>query len=172
MITLPENIINTLGTSAVIVLMALFTKLLSNALVKGVVRRVEDDNEDEDTALEKRAYTLSGIIKNLFNVVIFSAMAITLLAEWGINITPILTGAGIMGLAVGFGAQSLVKDVVTGFFILLENQFNIGDKVSIGDKEGVVKEMKLRTTILKDKNGTVYYVPNSQIKIVTKHKKV
>jgi small conductance mechanosensitive channel len=90
-----------------------------------------------------------------------------IISEFGIQIGPIIAAAGIVGLAVGFGAQSLVKDVITGFFILLEDQIRVGDVVQIAGKVGLVEKIHLKTTILRDLAGNVHYVPNGTIDSVT-----
>ncbi|MCX7966204.1 MAG: mechanosensitive ion channel family protein, partial [Syntrophorhabdaceae bacterium] len=90
-----------------------------------------------------------------------------ILKELGINIGPVLAAAGIVGLAVGFGAQSLVKDVIGGFFIILEDQIRVGDVVEIGGKSGLVEKIGLKTTVLRDLSGNVHFVPNGEIKVVT-----
>jgi small conductance mechanosensitive channel len=87
------------------------------------------------------------------------------------NITPLITGAGILGLAFSFGAQTLVKDLIAGFFIILENQYNVGDQVKLNTEEGVVDKITLRATVLKDKKGNLIYIPNSEIKKVVVIKK-
>lgn len=85
---------------------------------------------------------------------------------FGVNIGPILAGTGIIGLAVSFGAQSLVKDFISGLFILIENQYAIGDKIKIDDKEGEVIKITMRSTILRNEKGFIFYVPNGSIKTV------
>jgi len=97
-------------------------------------------------------------------VAIGGMMALT---EVGFAIGPIMTGAGILGLAVGFGAQSLVKDIITGFFLLLENQLRVGDVVEIGGKTGTVEAINLRTTVLRDVEGSVHVIPNGSVNAVT-----
>jgi moderate conductance mechanosensitive channel len=87
-----------------------------------------------------------------------------MLPEVGIDTAPLIAGAGIIGLAVGFGGQYLIKDLITGFFIILENQYRVGDVVCFGDTCGLVEVINLRTTILRDLNGTVHYVPNGEVK--------
>ena len=115
-----------------------------------------------------RARTL---LKNISDILIFSIAILMILVEWGVNIGPILTGAGILGLAFSFGAQSLVKDLISGFFILLEGQFTEGDTIIIDNTiRGRVYRMTLRLTILKDKKENLIYVPNSQITKVVKLK--
>jgi small conductance mechanosensitive channel len=99
--------------------------------------------------------------------VIIAVTVMMILKEFGIEIGPILAAAGIAGLAVGFGAQSLVKDVISGFFILLEDQIRVGDVVNIAGKGGLVEKVNLRTTVLRDVAGNVHYVPNGHIDVVT-----
>src|SRR5438309_7352042 len=111
--------------------------------------------------------TLASIIKSGGRFAIFFIAIMELLPLFDINIGPLLASAGVAGLAIGFGAQTLVKDMITGFFILFESQFDIGDTVKVGGVQGVVEDMKLRSTILRDANGTVHIVPNSQIAIVS-----
>jgi small conductance mechanosensitive channel len=86
-----------------------------------------------------------------------------------VDLKPILAGAGVAGLAIGFGAQTLVKDLIAGFFLLLENQVRVNDVVTIGDATGLVEAMNLRTTVLRDVDGRVHIVPNGAISIVTNH---
>ena len=89
-----------------------------------------------------------------------------ILSEFGMNITPIITGAGIVGLAVGFGAQNLVRDVISGFFLIFEDQIRVGDVAKINGVGGTVENIRLRTTILRDVEGTVHIFPNGEIKQV------
>jgi len=89
-----------------------------------------------------------------------------ILKEVGVDIAPLLAGVGIAGLAIGFGAQTLVKDFLTGFFILMENQYRVGDVVKIGDHAGLVEKIKLRTTVLRDLEGIVHIIPNGEVQSV------
>jgi len=115
----------------------------------------------------KRAETLSGLLETTLRVAVLIAAFLMVLKEVGIDIGPLLAGAGIVGLAVGFGAQSLVKDVISGFFMLLENQMNVGDVVEIAGKAGLVESMNLRITVIRDFEGKVHIVPNGEIAVVT-----
>src|SRR5215469_5136230 len=117
--------------------------------------------------VEQRTETLRHIIRSISKIVLILILALTISSELGFNIGPILASAGIAGLAVGFGAQSLVKDVISGFFILFEDQFSIGDVVKVGDFAGVVERMTLRVTVLRNLEGQVYVVPNGNIQHVT-----
>lgn len=124
-----------------------------------------------ETTVQKRqrVKTLSSLLVNTSALIINAIALLLILSELGINIAPLLTGVGILGLAVGFGARSLVADFIAGFFILLENQFNIGDNVNLGSNwQGRVTKISLRTTTLKDKEGKIYIIPNSAIKAVIK----
>lgn len=117
-----------------------------------------------------RTKTLRSFIKSILDGVLFITVFLIILSHWGVNITPILTGAGILGLAISFGAQTLIKDLISGFFILIENQFNVGDRVRIGTFEGEVYKMTMRMTVLKDEKGSLIFIPNSQITAVVKLK--
>lgn len=116
--------------------------------------------------VEQRTETLRLVIRSVSRAVLILLVVLTISAELGFNIGPVLASAGIVGLAVGFGAQSLVKDVISGFFILFEDHFGIGDVVKIGDFSGVVERMTLRATVLRNLEGQVYVVPNGNIQNV------
>lgn len=118
----------------------------------------------------KRSLAASKVLKNTLDAIIIVIAFITILSQWGVDVAPLLTGAGIMGLAVSFGAQSLVKDFLSGFFILFEGQFAEGDSVEVNGQKGTVTKMTLRLTVLKDEKGNLIYFPNSQITKVVKLK--
>ena len=111
--------------------------------------------------------TLSSVIYSVGVFVIMFLAALQILPLLGINMGPLLASAGIAGLAIGFGAQTLVRDFINGFFILVENQYDIGDTIKIGAVQGAVEDMTLRRTVLRDDNGSLHTVPNGQITIVT-----
>ena len=127
--------------------------------------------EKSEIEREKRTRTLSKVIRNTFSILIGIVILFTVLAQVGVNIGPALASLGVVGVAVGFGAQSLVKDVINGIFILLENQFGIGDVVKIGNVSGLVQEVNLRRTILRDLDGVVHYIPNGEITIASNYTK-
>ena len=127
---------------------------------------VKDSDSDTLSEAEKRAKTLGKIINSIGFVLVLGIAIMLVLDEFGINIMPIITGAGIAGLAVGFGAQNLVRDVISGFFLILEDQIRVGDIAQINGTGGTVEAIKLRTTILRDINGTVHIFPNGEIKEV------
>jgi len=107
------------------------------------------------------------VVRNLIRVVVWGIAALMVLRECGIDIGPILAGVGIAGIAVGFGAQSLVKDFLAGVFILLENQFRVGDVIETAGVSGVVERITLRATTLRDLRGNVHVVPNGAMSVVT-----
>src|SRR5438552_7667950 len=117
--------------------------------------------------VEQRTETLRLVIRSVSKTLLILLVVLTISAELGFSVGPFLASAGIAGLAVGFGAQSLVKDVISGFFILFEDQFGIGDVVKIGDFSGVVEQMTLRATVLRNLEGQVHVVPNGNISHVT-----
>ncbi len=142
-------------------------KIILKFIVKHVVKLSDDGDDSHTSQQEKRANTLGQIIKSIGNVFIYSLILFMVLNLSGIDIRPILASAGIIGLAVGFGAQSLVKDFVSGLFILIENQYGVGDRVKIGNFEGNVVKITMRSTVLIDNENKKYYISNGLIKDVT-----
>src|SRR5262245_33619227 len=117
--------------------------------------------------VEQRTQTLQHIVRSVSRVLIIVVVLLEIAGELRYDIRAVLAGFGIAGLAVGFGAQSLVKDIISGFFILLEDQYGVGDVVKIGDFTGVVEHMTLRSTVLRNLEGQVHVVPNGNIQHVT-----
>jgi small conductance mechanosensitive channel len=140
------------------------------ALIRTVtvaVKRFEND-VNFGTGLDaleraKRARTLGSVLTNIATIVVLSVASLMILHEFNVDIAPALTGAGVVGVALGFGAQSLVKDVIGGFFLILENQVRVGDVVAINGTGGLVEAINLRTTVLRDEEGTVHIFPNGSI---------
>ncbi|MRG85572.1 mechanosensitive ion channel family protein [Salinibacillus xinjiangensis] len=118
---------------------------------------------------ENRAKTLEKLLINVYSYAILFVLIITLLSIFHIPIAPLLAGAGVVGLAIGFGAQGLVSDVVTGFFILLERQIEVEDYVTAAGLSGIVEELGLRTTKIRDFDGTLHFIPNRNISNVSNH---
>jgi len=121
----------------------------------------------EGSEIKKRADTMSSVVRYLMITVVIGVSGMMILKEIGIDIGPILAGAGVLGVAVGFGAQSFVKDVISGFFILFEDQIRVGDVVQIADKSGTVEKVTLRMVVLRDLHGNVHYIPSGEIGVVT-----
>ena len=115
---------------------------------------------------EQRAETLAGVAISMVRIVVWSVAVLLILEELGLNLGPLLAGASIVGVAVGFGAQSLVKDFFSGFFILVEDQYAVGDIVTIAEVTGTVEEINLRVTRIRATDGTVWFVPNGEIRKV------
>ena len=112
----------------------------------------------------KRAQTIGRIVQKTVSTVIATMAVLMVLRELNIDITPVLTGAGIAGLAVGFGAQTLVRDVLSGFFLIFEDQIRVGDVVVVNGQGGLVEEVNLRTLVLRDEKGAVHIFPNGEVK--------
>ena len=116
-----------------------------------------------DLELEKQANTLAGILRKTATVLVYALAGVMALRELGFDVAPLLAGAGVIGIAIGFGAQNLVRDVIGGFFLLVENQIRVNDVVVINDVPGAVEEINLRTTVLRDMEGAVHVFPNGSI---------
>jgi small conductance mechanosensitive channel len=147
------------------VLLLLLTILLIPRAIFTAVRNSRAEQTEEE--LKKRADTLSSVTVTTIQISIifvFLLMIITQIAP-DVNIAPVLTGAGVLGLAVGFGAQSVVKDILAGLFIIMENQYRKGDVVRIAGETGVVEEINLRRTVLRDLDGVYHVVPNGEIRV-------
>ena len=121
------------------------------------------DGEQFDPRLEARAASISGVVGGTAGVIIWVIALITVLGELGIDLGPLIAGAGIAGIALGFGAQSIVKDFLAGLFVLIEDQYGIGDSVDLGEASGTVQQISLRTTVLRAQDGTVWHVPNGEV---------
>ena len=119
----------------------------------------------------KRAQTLARLLQSTLSIVVLGIAALMVLRELDVDITPVLTGAGIVGLAVGFGAQTLVRDVISGFFLIVEDQVRVGDVASVNGQGGLVEEVNLRTIVLRDETGTVHVFPNGEVKTLANSSK-
>jgi small-conductance mechanosensitive channel len=151
---------------SIIIVIGVLVVSLSRFIGKKIFSLIEDDNHLETNEKEQRAKTLITVSTNLIKLVVITFVIFSFLQEIGVNIATLLTGAGIIGLAIGFGSQSLVKDFVSGFFVLMESQYSVGDVVKIGDSAGLVERITLRTTTLRNLEGMVHVIPNGQITTV------
>jgi moderate conductance mechanosensitive channel len=136
-------------------------------LMKIVINRLLAFSRHESGARAQQLRTAAGVIGSVGTFVIISLALMQILPVLGVNMGPLLASAGVAGLAIGFGAQTLVHDVINGFFILLENQYAVGDVVRVAGVKGTVEAMTMRNTTLRDDDGTLHIVPNSEIKIVS-----
>jgi small-conductance mechanosensitive channel len=151
----------------IIILVGSWIVIRATRLVgKKIIQYAEDEDPATRSEREKRAETLVNIIRNTIKIFIYIVASFMILREVGVDIAPLLAGVGIAGLAIGFGAQTLVRDFITGFFILMENQYRVGDVVKIGDHAGLVERIKLRTTVLRDLEGIVHIIPNGEVQSV------
>jgi small conductance mechanosensitive channel len=149
---------------AVILVLVFVLYKLARMLPGKILKRMKKGLDEE---YQKRAETLSGILSLTFGVVVLAVGAMVLLGELGVSMGPIIASAGILGLAIGFGAQNLVQDLISGFFFLLEDQIRVGDVVETAGKSGLVEQVTLRMIILRDLAGNVHYVRNGKVDIVT-----
>lgn len=146
---------------------------LAYMIVKGIGRRILDRTFNNilkrKEITEGRALTLHRLAENVFSYALIFVLLATIFTIFKIPIASLIAGAGIAGLAIGFGAQGLVSDVVTGFFLLLERQIDVGDYVTVGAFEGIVEAVGLRTTQIRGFNGTLHYIPNREILSLSNH---
>ncbi|MFW6022846.1 MAG: mechanosensitive ion channel family protein [Halanaerobiaceae bacterium] len=149
--------------SILIIIAAKILIKLGNKFIEKVINN--SDNADKI----RRKNTLMLLLKSILKYVIYFFFLLIILSLFGIPVASLIAGAGILGLAIGFGAQSLVKDIINGFFIIFENQFSVGDYVEAAGKEGVVEELGLRTTNLRDFGGQIHIIPNGEIGQITNH---
>lgn len=167
-----HNLVDWLLTSgirvALIIAVAWFLKILSKRVVNRITRAASNSDRISLSEAEiKRMGTIARLFNWTFSTLIVLVATMMVLKEFKVDIAPILAGAGILGVAIGFGGQYLVRDIITGFFIIFENQYRIGDVVDIGGLSGAVEDITLRVTTLRDMNGTVHHIPHGEIKTVS-----
>jgi small-conductance mechanosensitive channel len=175
--------------TAIVILLAawIIAWFARRAVRRGVYRLVASDTDLAAYALEKvgmaptsiddprkkaRATSIATVFASTVTVLIWVLATLLVLGELGINLAPLIAGAGIAGVAIGFGAQNLVKDCVSGLFMLIEDQYGIGDAVDVGVASGSVERISLRTTVLRGQDGTVWHVPNGEIRRVGNRSKL
>ena len=151
----------------ILILALLFSRLGSRFAARSI-RSIATRSplRESSPRTEQRAATLAGVAVSLIRIVVWTMAGLLLLGVLGVNLGPFLAGASIVGVALGFGAQSLVKDFLSGFFILAEDQYAVGDIITIADQTGTVEEIDLRTTRIRAVDGTVWFVPNGEIRKV------
>jgi small conductance mechanosensitive channel len=153
-------------TILLIVVVSVVAYYLLGMLTRTLSRRIQAMDEVEDSELDRRTKTIFRVIHSTGVVIIISTAIMMILTELGVAITPVLASVGFVGLAFGLGAQTLVKDMIAGLFILIEDQYTVGDIAEIGGITGTVEHMTLRATELRDLYGTVHIIPNGEIRIV------
>jgi len=140
-------------------------KLLPPLLRRSIIKTKGESKE----GIKKRTDTLTSVLMGLSKILIAIIVVFMILAEVDVPIGPALAGLGVAGIAIGFGAQYLVKDLIAGFFVILENQYRVGDVARIADIAGLVEEINLRKTVLRDLDGIVHHVPNGEIRIASNY---
>lgn len=155
-----------IGKRSLTILIILLVAYFLTKSNKKIIDKIMSAKE-ESVLRAKRVTTLAKLVNNIANYVIYFVAILLVLGEFNLNLAPLLAGAGVVGLAIGFGAQSLVKDIISGFFIILEDQFSVGDYIRIGTQEGYVEEIGLRITKVKSWTGEVHIFQNGNIKNLT-----
>ncbi|MCC6225491.1 MAG: mechanosensitive ion channel family protein [Microthrixaceae bacterium] len=173
-----RDVLASVGRIALVALIAIVLNAIARRVVGRIVATVRSAAKELDRVpgtliraeqaqrAEARARTLSSVLRSLASVTIFLIALLVVLGELDINLAPLIAGAGVASIAVGFGAQSLVRDVVAGIFVLLEDQYGVGDTIDAGVANGQVEHFTLRATRLRDAAGTVWHVPNGIIERV------
>lgn len=156
-----------LASVAVEIAVVLLMAWISFRVLAIILRRIERSAASADPSTvslhEQRIATILSLVRSVGIVIIVVITLFMLLSAFGVNIGPLLAGAGVVGLAISFGAQSLVKDIISGLFILFENQFGVGDVIRVQDVSGRVEKMTLRVVVMRDVQGVVHIVPNGEI---------
>lgn len=155
--------LSTSGLTILIIVVVTWVALhFGMRVIKGTIRRaIERDPKTASERDQKLRYkTLVRIIGSLFKILVLFIAIMMILSEFGVNLAPLFAGVGVVSLAIGFGAQDLVKDIVAGIFILAENQYRVGDIVELEGFSGMVEKMSLRITVIRDLDGNVHYIPN------------
>ena len=147
---------------AAILVVAIIANRLVRAVSRRIIKSVDDGDPTTMTAAEQRGHTLAQLLNSVGGASILVAAGLSILNLF-VPIAPLLAGVGVAGLAISFGAQSLVKDIISGFFILMENQFAVGDVITVDGVSGLVERMTLRVVMLRDLNGVLHIVPNGSI---------
>jgi small-conductance mechanosensitive channel len=153
----------------VIVIIAVAVYLICRPIIRSIIKRMVSHRMagEDEAEIQQRINTLSSILVKTAGIVILIVAVITILPEFGVNITSLIAAIGIGGLAIAFAAQNLIRDFIAGFFILLEDQYGIGDVVSIAGIAGVVEDITLRRTVLRDLDANVHSVPNGKVELST-----
>lgn len=144
-----------------IILAAFFLRILVALFLNGLLRQVATN------ASRTRVTTLSSVLSTIVSTIIYLVTFIMILKEFGFDITPILASAGVVGVAVAFGAQTIIKDLLSGFFLLIEDQLREGEVIRVAERKGVVEKATLRAVTIREKDGEVSIIPYSAITVVT-----
>ncbi len=158
-------------STVVVVLVAIFATAIARTGIRRWENRIEAElstsGSDAERERGQRLATIADVIRVLISISVIVIVILTIMGVWGIPMTPLIAVASTVGVAVGFGAQDVVRDVIAGFLILAEDQYSIGDVVTIAEVSGTVESIKLRTTVLRDLDGNRHFVPNGQIRVAS-----
>lgn len=154
-----DNWLNIVIVIAVLLAVIIVVIIVARRIRRLVGRRISDDKQ----IIKKRTFTFISVVSNLIIIISVVAALLIIADQVGISVTPLLAGAGVASIVIGFGAQSLIKDLINGIFILLEQWYQINDIITIGDTTGTVERFNLRTTVIRDLEGTLHFVPNGEI---------
>ncbi|MEO8682659.1 MAG: mechanosensitive ion channel family protein [Vicinamibacterales bacterium] len=170
-----EEVARWAARTGIRVVLLLLLTFAVNRFAAAVVRRAEHEIGEGDGLgsyeRRKRANTLGATFRRFISALTWTTALLVILRELDVDITPVLTGAGILGLAVGFGAQTLVKDIISGIFLIAEDQVRVGDVAVVNNISGAVEEINLRTIVLRDEEGVVYTIPNGEIRTLANRSK-
>jgi len=158
-----DNWISILIIVGIVIAIVIIVKVITGRARRIFAEKISDDRAE----IKKKTFTFTSVISNLVIVVSVIAALLIIAEQLGISITPLLAGAGVAGIVIGFGAQSLIKDLINGTFILFEQWFQINDIVTINSTSGVVEKFNLRTTVLRDLEGIAHYIPNGEISVLS-----
>jgi len=164
-VTVAEHMLPAVFSSIVIIIVA----LLLNMIAKRVIRRAVRHSERFSQAGAGRIRTVQTLLTSVVSYTILFVVIVTVLRKFNVPTSALLTSAGVVGLAIGFGAQGLVSDIVTGFFLLIEGQVAVDDYITVGTYSGIVEEVTLRLLKIRDFNGDLHFIPNRQISSLTNH---
>ena len=170
----PQTIITTVSpvigrVMLILIISFVVQRIASKAITQTLKLATVRDKGEEKEEFQQRVHTLASVFATTVGLGIWGITGFIILSELGINIAPLLTGAGIAGLAVGFGAQNFVRDIIAGVFIILENQYSTGDVVKIAGTSGLVEKVSLHNTVLRDLDGVVHHIPNGEITVASNY---
>ena len=167
-VIIPWAMVHGIKIIAILIGAGIFIRIIKIFIEKAIRKLIKPDQVAKDPEAEKkREDTLIRIFNSTVSVLIWAVAFMMILSEFGINAGPLIAGAGVMGIAIGFGAQYMIRDFLAGLFIMLENQYRVGDVIEIAGIGGKVEDITLRKTVLRDIDGAVHHVPNGEIKVAS-----
>lgn len=169
--TISDEAWTQIGQTVMIVLVAIVVWFLARWLIhrwsERLQRRLVSTGELGDRAKAQRLNTVGRTLSVVMFIVVAVVAIVTILGVWGVPLGPLIASLSVVGIAIGLGAQDLVKDVIAGMFVLIEDQYALGDVVQLAGVSGTVEEIRLRTTVLRDLNGSIHHVPNGEVRVAT-----